>query len=168
MRLRHYHNVRFEEDTFSKSRNRPFALNGLKTHPAPPKASAWVAKTPILPYPRRRREKLPRFGGRTAISRFTDFILPARVPISSRVYITFPFLQGWIPATGCQRSRPDTLDLPYFGGPTIDTDLHARASVTVVHICLHPLPIFKFRPVPVAFNLISALRSDDPFIIPIV
>src|SRR5687767_11098973 len=109
MRLRHYHNVRFEEDTFSKSRNRPFAPNGLKT---------------IQPRQGRRRgETLPRFWGRTAISRFIDFILPARVPISSRVYITFPFLQGWIPATGRQRSHPDTLDLPYFGGPTIDTDL---------------------------------------------
>src|SRR5262245_46091907 len=87
---------------------------------------------------------------------------------SSRIKKAFPFLQRWIPATCRQRSRSDTFDLQYFVGPTIDSESHARASVTVVPVCLHPLLIFKRRPVPTAFNLVSALRSDGPFGLPVV
>src|SRR5262252_8912999 len=88
--------------------------------------------------------------------------------VSSRAQIAFPFLQGRVPATGRQRPRPDTLDLQYFAGPTIDSESHARASVSVAPVCLRPLPIFKRRPVPIAFNLISALRSDGPLSLPVV
>src|SRR5215467_1382801 len=88
--------------------------------------------------------------------------------VSSRAQIAFPFLQGRVPATGRQRPRPDTLDLQYFAGPTIDSESHARASVSVAPVCLRPLPVFKRRPVPIAFNLISALRSDDPLSLPVV
>jgi len=86
---------------------------------------------------------------------------------SSRVQRAFPFLQGWIPAAGSQRARSGTLDLQHFLCLTVDSDLHAHASVSVVPVCLHPLRIFKRRPVPIAFNLISALRSDGPFSLPV-
>src|SRR5215510_10031742 len=91
-----------------------------------------------------------------------------RFSVSSRVQIAFPFLQGWVPAAGSQRPRSGTLDLQHFLGLTVDSDLHAHASVSVAPVCLHPLRIFKRRPVPIAFNLISALHSDGPLPLPVV
>jgi hypothetical protein len=65
----------------------------------------------------------------------------AQVSISSRVQIAFPFLQGWIPTAGSHRPRSGTLDLQHFLGLTVDSDLHARASVTVMPVCLHYLMV---------------------------